>query len=203
MLITPLGDLVKRRQLILLLVFLTASLTIGLAVTPNFITFEVLSFLVGVFTVVPQILVPMAADLARPERRAMAISIVLSRLLFGIILARLLAGIIGNFTNWRAVYYMAIGLHYIVLTGAYLILPNYPAMSQELTHITTITSMVKYAMTKPLLIQAFLVNFASSAYFTSFWVQIQLRNILLSHTDGIYRVTLTFLLEASPYNYST
>ena len=68
----------RRRPLILLLTFLTGSLTIGLAVTSSLVAFEVLCFLVGVFTVVPQILMPLAADLAPPERRASALSIVLS-----------------------------------------------------------------------------------------------------------------------------
>jgi hypothetical protein len=55
--ITPLGDLVQRRQLILLLILLAGSLTIGLAVTNSVVVFQALSFLVGVFSVVPQILV--------------------------------------------------------------------------------------------------------------------------------------------------
>jgi hypothetical protein len=55
--ITPLGDLVQRRQLILLLILLAGSLTIGLAVTSSVVVFQALSFLVGVFSVVPQILV--------------------------------------------------------------------------------------------------------------------------------------------------
>jgi predicted MFS family arabinose efflux permease len=82
--ITPLGDLVRRRQLILVIVLCSASLSIGLAVTNNVKVFEILSFLVGVVTVTPQILVPLAADLAPPEKRATAIAIVLSGLMFGI-----------------------------------------------------------------------------------------------------------------------
>lgn len=151
---------------------MSASLTIGLAITPSLKAFEVLSFLVGIFTVVPQILLPLAADLAPPERRATAISIVVSGLLFGVLLARLLAGIIGNFTNWRVVYYMAIGLQYAILVGAYLLIPDYPANSQGLTYFTIMTSMAKYAVTEPLVIQASLVNLASSACFTSYWVKI-------------------------------
>jgi len=45
--------------------------------------------------------------------------------------------------------------------------------------------MGKYAVTEPVLIQACLVNLGSSASFSSFWV------------------TLTFLLNGNPYNYST
>lgn len=149
---------------------MSSSLTIGLAITDNLQIFEAVSFLVGVVTVVPQIVLPLAADLAPPERRASAISIVLSGLLFGILIARVLAGVIANFTTWRVVYYMAVGVQYFVLVGAYWIIPDYPAKNQGLTYFNILTSMAKYAVTEPQVIQAAIVNIASSACFSSYWV---------------------------------
>ncbi|KAF9465722.1 major facilitator superfamily domain-containing protein [Collybia nuda] len=183
--LSPLGDLVRRRQLILCLVTLSTSLTIGLAVTDNLIVFEALSFLVGVVSVTPQILLPLAADLAPPERRASVLSIVLSGLLFGVLLARVLSGVIAEFTSWRVVYYLAIGVQAFVLGGSYLVIPDYPSKNKELTYWDILWTMAKYAVTEPLLIQGSLVNLASSACFANFWV------------------TLTFLLGGPPYNYST
>ena len=87
----------RRRQLLPGIITLSTFLTIGLAVTNNLRVFEALSFLVGVFTVTPQILLPLAADLAPEKKRAAATaaasSVVLSGLVFGI----LLAGIIAEF----------------------------------------------------------------------------------------------------------
>ncbi|KAI0927640.1 hypothetical protein AcV5_008122 [Taiwanofungus camphoratus] len=183
--ISILGDLVRRRPLILLLVFLSASLTIGLAITKSLAAFEALTFIVGVTTVVPQILMPLAADLAPPERQASALSIVLSGLLFGVLIARVLAGIIAQFTTWRVVYYLAIGLQYLVFLLFYLVLPDYPAKNKGATYFGILCSMARFAVTEPLLIQAVLINLPSSACFSNFWV------------------TLTFLLGAEPYNYST
>ena len=51
LLISPLGDLVRRRQLVLLLMFLTTSLSIGLALSRNVAMLGGLSFIVGLFTV--------------------------------------------------------------------------------------------------------------------------------------------------------
>lgn len=147
--------------------------------------FEALSFLVGMVTVTPQILVPLAADLAPPERRASAISVVLSGLLFGILIARVIAGIIAEFVSWRVVYYFAIGVQSLVLVGSYTILPDYPSKNKNLTYFHILWTMVKFAVTEPILIQACLVQLASSACFTNFWV------------------TLTFLLGGPPYHYST
>ncbi|KAG6914647.1 hypothetical protein DXG01_016121 [Tephrocybe rancida] len=185
LLISPLGDLVRRRQLLLILTVLSTTLSIGLAITNSLVTFETLSFLVGMFSVSPQILLPLAADLAPPERRASAISVVLSGLLFGILVARVLAGVIAEFTTWRVVYYVAIGTQSAVLVGIYLMLPDYPAKNDNLTYWDILFTMAKFAFTEPLLIQASLINIASSACFSSFWV------------------TLTFLLGGPPYNYST
>ncbi|OJT11966.1 hypothetical protein TRAPUB_11488 [Trametes pubescens] len=183
--ITPLGDLVRRRQLLLLLAATTASLTIGLAITKNLVVFEVLSFLIGVGSVTPQILMPLAADLAPPERRASALSIVLSGLLFGVLIARVLAGVVAQFVTWRVVYFIAIGVQYGVLVMLYFMLPDYPAKNKGITYFGILYSMAKFTVTEPLLVQAILITIPSSACFTNWWV------------------TLTFLLGGPQYNYST
>ncbi|KAJ7119752.1 major facilitator superfamily domain-containing protein [Mycena epipterygia] len=184
-LISPLGDLVRRRQLVIFLALISASLTIGLAVTPNLVVFETLSFLIGVVSVTPQIMIPLAADLAPPERRASALSVVYSGLLFGILVARVIAGIIAEFTSWRVVFYFAIGVQYLVLFASYFVIPDYPAKNQDMTYWGILRTMARFAYTEPILIQACLVNLASCACFTNFWV------------------TLTFLLGGPPYFYST
>lgn len=120
----PLGDLLKRRPFVLYLVFCTASLSyvtvqafparwfcanrifrIGLAVTNNLSAFTAITFLTGVSTVTPQLMLPLVGDLAPPERRASAMSIVVSGLTMGILIARVLSGIMTEYTTWRAVYW--------------------------------------------------------------------------------------------------
>lgn len=185
LLISPLGDLVRRRPLLLLLVFLTTTLTIGLSITRSLPVFEALSYLVGAFSVPPQILIPLAADLAPPHRRASAISIVLAGLLLGILIARVIAGVIAQFVTWRVVYFMAIGVQASVFAMLWAFLPDYPAKNKGLSYPGILWSMARLAVTEPRLIQAGLMSICSSACFTNFWV------------------TLTFLLGGPPYNYST
>ncbi|KAI5121348.1 hypothetical protein M0805_000656 [Coniferiporia weirii] len=186
LLLSPLGDLVRRRPLLLLLVLISGTLTIGLAVTNSLVAFEAVTFLVGAFTVTPQVLIPLAADLAPPHRRASAISIVLSGLLFGILLARVLAGVIAEFASWRVVFYMSIGVQFVILALLYAVLPDWPAKnSGKVSYAGILISMAKYSVTEPILIQAGIMQFAASACFANFWV------------------TLTFLLGGPPYNYST
>jgi len=183
--ISPLGDLLRRRQILLVLVTISASLTIGLAIVGNLAGFEALCFLVGMTSVTPQILLPLAADLAPPERRAEAVSVVFSGLLFGVLVARVLSGIVAQFVSWRVIYYVAIGVQYAVLLGIYLIIQDYPSKNKGMTYFGILRTMLTFAYTEPVLIQACLINMASSAMFSNFWV------------------TLTLLLGQDPYNYDT
>jgi MFS family permease len=92
LLISPLGDLVRRRSLVLLLISMTATLSIGLAVTNSLAVFEGLSFIIAALTVTPQIMIPLTADLAHESKRGAAIAITLSGLMLGILVARVLSG---------------------------------------------------------------------------------------------------------------
>ncbi|KZV94828.1 MFS general substrate transporter [Exidia glandulosa HHB12029] len=188
--LTPLGDLVPRRPLILLLLISSSALSLGLALAPSLKAVSAISFLLGVVTVTPQVLIPLAADLAHPDRRASAVSIVLSGLLLGVLVARVLAGIIAEFTGlegWRNVYWMALGVQAATWFMMYFMLPDWPAKNKGtgLTYFGLLKSMVVYAVTEPLLIQCYLLGCFSSAVFSNFWV------------------TLTFLLDGPPYHYTT
>ena len=181
--ISPLGDLLRRRQLILALVFITTCLSVGLALSKSLLAFQIFAFLIGVFNTTPQILIPFAADLASGQRGA--VSVLQSGIMVGILLARVMAGVVANFLNWRVVYYISIGIQALVLFGAYFLIPDQPCKNPDLTYLETFRTMAKYLVIEPRLIQAVLINVASIACWASFWV------------------TLTFLLGGPPYHYST
>lgn len=187
LLIAPLGDLVRRRPFILMLTLVACALTFGVAFTSNFVAFEAISFFIGVFSIVPQILIPLAADLAPPSRRATAISIVVSGLLLGILIARVISGLIAEFVSWRVVYYLSIGVQALVFGLLYFTLPDFPAVNKEgFTYFGILYTMGKLAVTEPLLIQASLVCFASMACFTNFWV-----------SKSLCQSSITFLIGLS------
>ncbi|KAI0712974.1 major facilitator superfamily domain-containing protein [Cerioporus squamosus] len=183
--ICPLGDLFRRRQLIIGIVFTAASMSIGLAVTSDLIVFEVLSFFVALFSVVTQIIVPLVVDLAPPKWCSSAISIVFAGITLGTLLARAISGVVAQYVTWRVAFYIAVGAQYGLCAVLYWILPDYPAKNKDESYLRILISMAKYAVTEPTLVQAILINIASSGCTASFWV------------------TLTFLLGEPPYNYST
>lgn len=112
---------------------------------------QVLNFLIGVVTVCPQILIPLAADLAPAARRAQSMGIVLSGLMFGVLTARVLGGIIAEFSSWRNVYAMAVATQAVVWASLYFALPDYPPKNPDLKYWEIYSTMLKYIVTNPVL----------------------------------------------------
>ncbi|OTA90391.1 hypothetical protein M434DRAFT_78029 [Hypoxylon sp. CO27-5] len=181
----PLADMVPRRPFILFLIWATATTWIGLCLTNNFDVFISLSFLCGVGTVTPQIMLPLVGDLAPAHRRASSLSVVVSGLALGLLIARVLSGIVANFTSWRNIYWLAFGAQYLTLILLFFFLPDYPTKNKGLNYFKVLWGMAVMVVTEPLLAQACIIGFFLSAAFTSFWT------------------TLTFLLASPPYEYSS
>ncbi|CAI7625310.1 unnamed protein product [Penicillium manginii] len=181
----PLGDIVRRRHFIVLLTFITATLWIGLCITNSFNVFLCLNFLTSVTTVTPQIMLPLVGDLVPPARRATALSIVSSGLVLGLLFARLLSGIISAYSSWRNIYWLALGLQYLIVILIWTFMPDYPSVNTDVSYSKILVTIATYFISSPVLIQATLMGFFLSATFTSFWT------------------TLTFLLSGTPYYFST
>lgn len=161
-------------------------MTIGLAITNSVYVFQALSFLTGFTTQLPQLLIPLAADLAKPEQRATAISIVMSGLLAGISVARILAGIVAQYTSYKNIYWMSCGMQGFILISLYWFLPDFPAKGKDLTYWHIYSSMAKYAVTEPLLIQGCVIGLLMSAVFVGYWVVMSelLSSVQLSEADA-------------------
>ena len=103
----PLGDIFRRRAFVLTLTWFTATMWLGLCLTSSYEAFAALSFTTSVTTVTPQLILPLVGDLAPPEKRAQALSLVVSDNLGGMLVARLLSGTITEYTSWRIVHWVA------------------------------------------------------------------------------------------------
>ncbi|CCG84206.1 protein of unknown function [Taphrina deformans PYCC 5710] len=186
LLISPVGDLVRRRPLILGLVGTSTVVTVGMATVRSYAGFEALNFLMGVATVTPQVLMPLVGDLAPAARRGQAVSLVLSGLLLGILSARVIAGVCQSTTGeYRVTYYFSVAVQAAILVLLFLFLPDYPAKTGHgLSYLGIIRSTVAMMGRYPTLVQSCLVGGLMSAGFLNFWV------------------TLTFLLGGSPFAYT-
>ncbi len=104
--LVPLGDMFERRRLIVSMTLLAAG---GMLITASSQSLAMMilgTALTGLFSVVAQILVPLAATLASPDKRGKVVGTVMSGLCWGS-LARTVAGLLANLGGWRTVFWVA------------------------------------------------------------------------------------------------
>ena len=128
--IIPLGDLYRRRNIILvnISVLVVSLLTIALAPNIHLILFA--SLLTGACSVIPQVFMPLAAQYSTPETKGKNVGIILSGLLTGILASRVVSGIVGEYMGWRFIYFIAAGLMIVCLIVIIRILPDLPSNFQ-------------------------------------------------------------------------
>ncbi|MFB9864705.1 MFS transporter [Rufibacter immobilis] len=178
--IIPLGDMLRRKRLIMVdfAAIIIALLLAALAV--NIEMLMVASFLIGATSVVPQLLVPMAAHLAKPEARGRTVGFVMSGLLIGILLSRTVSGFVGAHLGWRAMFFIAAGMMLVLWLTLYFLLPevhpdfkgNYRKLMKSLVHLIQEQPMLRL---------------------------VALRGGLCYATFGAFWTTLVFLLEEPPF----
>lgn len=122
--LAPLADMIRRKRLIMLCLSLAIVALLGAAIAPNVNMLILASFLVGVFSLVPQLLVPMTAHLAKPAERGRKIGFVMSGLLIGILLSRTLSGIVGKYFGWEAMFYIAAAVMVVIWIMLFFMLPE-------------------------------------------------------------------------------
>jgi predicted MFS family arabinose efflux permease len=92
---------------------------------------------------------------------------------------------VANYTDWRNIYWFGLGTQYLIVILLYFFMPDYPSKNPGgLNYFKMMYSIFYLLFTEPLLVQAALIAYLTSAIFTSYWT------------------TLSFLLSQSPYNYS-
>lgn len=125
-LLLPLGDMVERRRLILTLLSASVLALVAFAASPTLPVAIAVAYGIGFSSIVPQLLPPVASQLAAPGRAGRAVGVVLGGLLLGIALSRFVGGVLGGFLGWRAVYWIAAGLMIALFAALYRALPPLP-----------------------------------------------------------------------------
>ncbi|NKQ58640.1 MFS transporter [Amycolatopsis sp. K13G38] len=103
-LLMPLGDLLENRTLAWRTLVFTAVALVVAGLSPSFGLFLGASVLIGITSVVAQILIPFAAHLAPEDERGRFVGTVMSGLLLGILLARTVASLVSSVWGWRTIY---------------------------------------------------------------------------------------------------
>jgi len=167
--IAPLADMIRRKRLIMVCLALAtvALILVGMATGINLLIAA--SYFVGIFSLIPQLLVPMTAHLAKPEERGAKIGFVMSGLLLGILLSRTISGFVGAHLGWRAMFYIAAGIMVVIWLLLFFVLPEV-----EPEYIGTYGALMKSLLTlikeEPALRVAAIRGALCFACFSAFWV---------------------------------
>lgn len=166
--IAPLADMLRRKRLIMVCLGLVVISLLLAAIAPNINLLVLASFFVGIFSLIPQLLVPMAAHLAKPAERGRKIGFVMSGLLLGILLSRTISGIIGAHFGWRSMFYIAAGLMVVIWTLLFFLLPEVEPEYYG-SYKSLMMSLVSLVKKEPALRIASLRGALCFACFMAFW----------------------------------
>ncbi|ECG5487974.1 MFS transporter [Salmonella enterica subsp. enterica serovar Saintpaul] len=181
--LVPLGDMFKRRTLIVSMTLLAAG---GMLITASSQSLSMMilgTALTGLFSVVAQILVPLAATLATPATRGKVVGTIMSGLLLGILLARTVAGLLANLGGWRTVFWVASALMALMAVALWRGLPKLKS-DTHLNYPQLLGSVFSLFIHDKLLRTRALLGCLTFANFSILWT------------------SMAFLLAAPPFSYS-
>ena len=171
LLFVPLGDMAERRSVILRMLMLVAGSLLAAGWSPIYAVLLVAMFVTGLTTIVPQLVIPYAAQLSQPEEQGKTIGDVMSGLLIGILLSRAFSGLVGSVAGWRAVYWIAAGL---TLVLAVIIRFTFPKSEShtEMSYPDLLKSIPGLVQNQRSLRESALNGFFMFGSFSAFWTSL-------------------------------
>ena len=128
--IVPLGDLYRRKRIVLFNFLLLVVSLLCMAVATHIYQVWAASLVTGICSMIPQIFVPIASQFSRPEHKGRNVGIVISGLLTGILASRVVSGWVGDVFGWRAMYYAASAFMIVCACVVWAVLPDIPPTFQ-------------------------------------------------------------------------
>lgn len=179
--LTPLGDKVNRKKLIIALMGILVAVLVGITFVQSFFWLCVFSLLTGLLSVAAQVILPMAATID-PVNRGRTVGIIFTGILVGILSARIFSGLIAGALGWRYVYGISAGLVLVAIGLVQFTLPGMKA-GFDGNYAKLLGSSLQQLVRFPVLRRVAVAGAFMFGVFCSFWT------------------TLTFHLSGEPFNY--
>ncbi|WP_419801270.1 MFS transporter [Mucilaginibacter sp.] len=164
----PLGDMLKRKKLIMVDFALIIASLLLTAFAKSFLVLMMASFLIGFTSIIPQLIIPMAAHLSKPEERGKTVGQVMSGLLIGILLSRTISGYVGAHYGWQVMFMIAAGMMLLLWVIIYFLFPEIEPQYKG-NYANLMRSLITLIKTEPLLRLASIRGFLCYACFGAFW----------------------------------
>lgn len=183
-LLVPLGDMFERKKQILVITGFAIVALLSAALSKSFLLLEIASVLIGTCSIVPQLILPLAANLSSDENRGANIGAIMSGLLVGILASRAVSGSLGFWLGWRAMYYIAAAICALLII---LMAKRFPQSvpSFKGNYKQLMGSMFSYIKHQPVLRETSIINFLAFAIISAFWT------------------TMVLFLANPPFNFQT
>jgi predicted MFS family arabinose efflux permease len=166
--VVPLSDVVENRRLVIWALGAVVMGLIGIASSSSVSGFMASSFVVGVFAVGTQVLVPFASHLAPEASRGKVVGNVMSGLLGGIMLARPFSSYVAATLGWRAVFYISAVMMLLLVLLLMRALPQ-RRPATKLAYLQILRSMPGLVASTPLLRRRAFYQAMMFAGFNVFW----------------------------------
>ena len=181
-LLVPLGDVLERRRLVVSMVAASTIGLIGMAMSSSLLVFTLAALLLGLTSVVAQVVVAVAANLASESERGRAVGTVMTGLLIGVLLSRTFAGALAELSGWRTVYWVAAALMLILSAVLWRWLPGHEP-TKSIPYPKLLRSVLTIVREEPVLRRRALYGAFQFGAFNALWA------------------SLAFLLAGPPYGY--
>ncbi|MBC9930116.1 MFS transporter [Chitinophaga qingshengii] len=180
----PLGDKLERKTQIIAMTSTAVLALLAAGFSQNIGMLKITGLLIGFTSVVPQLILPLAAHLTDVSNRGKVIGTIMSGLLVGILLSRTLSGIVGHHFGWRAMFWIAAGISALLVVIMWF---SFPKSQPQFTgsYGELMKSLLTLAKEQPMLREASAINACCFAMFGMFWT------------------TVVFLLSEKPFLYTS
>lgn len=185
LLLVPLGDILNRRRLISGVMGASVLALLASAWAPSFALLAMAISLVGFTSVSGQIIIPLTGDLATAEQRGRAVGTVTAGIVVGILIARMVSGLAADMAGWRMVYVGAAIANLVIAGVINRAVPTLPKR-EPVSYPALLADVFRCLRATPTLLRIMAIaGLSFGMVFNMFWTSV------------------TFLLSAEPYGFST
>jgi predicted MFS family arabinose efflux permease len=180
LIILPMADIVNKRKLISIMLVLSGLCLFLFYLSTHVFLASLAAFGIGFTSIIPPLLIPLGAQMAKPDERGKVIGSIMSGMLVGILLSRVLSGIIGNYWGWKSIYLLAMFCMFVLAIVLHNLLPRCDRCC-EISYIESIKSLKTLFLQYYPLRECAVIGALAFCSFHAFWT------------------SLTFFLQGSPY----
>ena len=169
--LVPLGDRFDKRRLILIELAVLIVALLAMAAAPSLPALAAASLFVGITAGFAQIVIPLTAELAPPEKRGRVMGTLLACLFLGILFGRLAGGLVAQFLGWRWTYVAAAAMLAALAPALVLWLPSTPSKTR-LGYARLIGSLFGFLRDNATLRRASTIQFLLGISYGGFWATV-------------------------------